>query len=226
MIHPLTALAVGASGWILTMGINTPLCSGIVLAAALLVGTLSTRNLSLVAAVAALAAPVALSMLIIHAPYGERRIAPLLTADGLAVAGELALRFTALMACLLAAVTFIRVPELAKSLQVRRGGNRLSYLIGSTLQLFPQAIARIGATRDANGLITRPITVRTVVPNIALPVLTELLTMSAARGRALETAGYDLPGHRTILRPVHDSPTQRALRWCVPAVCLVVAVWI
>lgn len=226
MLNPLTALAVGASGWIVVMGVNRPAVSAAVLIVALLIGTAKTRSVALIAAVAGLALPVALSMVLIHAPYGEERIAPLITADGLAVAGELALRFTALMACILAAGVFVRVPDLAKALQVRRYGNRLSYIAGATLQLFPQGAQRVRVARDANALKARPVTVKTVVPNLIMPVITELLTQSAARGRALETAGYDLPGRRTVLRPVHDSGLQRAIRWIAPLICIGVILWI
>lgn len=226
MVNPLTALAVAASGWILVMGINTPVASAAIIVTALVIGTAKTRNASLIIAVAALAVPVLLSMVLIHAPYGEQRIAPLITADGLLVAGELGLRFIALMSCVLAAGTFIRMPELAKALQILRGGNRLSYLAGSTLQLFPQGAQRVSITRDANALKARPITVKTVVPNLAMPVLTELLTQAASRGRALETAGYNLEGRRTVLRPVYDSQLQRAIRWLLPLICIAVVIWI
>lgn len=226
MINPLTALAVAASGWILTMGINTPAASAAIIVASLILGTAKTRNASLIAAVAALAVPVTLSMVLVHAPYGEHRIAPLITTDGLKVAGELALRFIALMSCVLAAGTFIRITELAKALQILRGGNRLSYIAGSTIQLVPQGAQRVSITRDAYALKARPISVKTVVPNLAMPVLTELLTQAASRGRALETAGYNLEGRRTVLRPVHDSQLQRAIRWLLPLICIAVVVWI
>lgn len=226
MVNPLTALAVGASGWILVMGINTPRASAAIVIAALAIAAAKTRNLAPVIAVAALTLPVALSMLIIHAPYGQVRIAPLITADGAAIAGELVLRFTALMACLVAAGTFVRVPDLAKALQAVPGGNRLSYLAGSTLQLFPQGAQRVRVTRDANRIKARPITAKTVVPNLIMPVLTELLTLSSHRGRALETAGYDLAGRKTVLRPVPDSGLQRAVRWSSPLICLAVALWL
>lgn len=226
MVNPLTALAVGFSGWILTMGINTPQASAAIIIVALIVGTAKTKNPSLIVAVAALALPVVLSMVLIHAPYGEERIAPLITRDGLQVAGVLALRFTALIASLLAAGTFIHIPDLAKALQTQRGGNRISYLAGSTLQLFPQGTQRVRITRDANALKQRPVNIKTVVPNLVMPVLTELLTIGSARGQALETAGYDLQGRRTVLRPVHDSRLQQAVRWGTPIICLAVALWI
>lgn len=226
MVNPLTALSVGFSGWILVMGLNTPVVSAAVIAAALIVGTAKTRNASLIVAVGLLAAPVVASMVLIHAPYGEERIAPLLTADGLRVAGELALRFTALISSLLAASAFVRVPDLAKALQVLPGGNRISYLAGSTLQLFPQGTDRVRIVRDANHLKNRPVTLKTAVPHLIMPMLTELLTVGAARGQALETAGYDLVGRRTVLRPVHDSRLQQLIRWSVPILCVAVVVWI
>ena len=218
-LNPLTALVIGASGWILVLGLNSPAASLAVIAIALIAGTWRTRNPSLVAATAVLAAPVALSMLLIHAPYGEHRIAPLLTSDGLADAAHLTARFTALIACLLAA-------DLAKALQATPGGNRLGYIAGTTLQLGPQGAQRIRAVRDANRLKQRPITLKTVVPNLVMPVLTELLTQAGARGQALETAGYDLTGRRTVLRPVHDSTAQRVARILIPLACLTVVAWI
>ncbi|WP_257802471.1 MULTISPECIES: energy-coupling factor transporter transmembrane component T [Corynebacterium] len=225
-LNPLTALVIGASGWILVLGLNSPAASLTVLVIALLAGTWRTRNPSLVAATALLAAPVAASMLLIHAPYGEHRIAPLLTSDGLADAAHLTARFTALIACLMAAVAWMRTPDLAKALQATRGGNRIGYIAGTTLQLGPQGAQRIRATRDANRLKQRSITAKTVVPNLIMPVLTELLTQAGARGQALETAGYDLTGRRTVLRPVHDSSAQRAARILTPLACLAVVVWI
>ncbi|WP_288866183.1 energy-coupling factor transporter transmembrane component T [uncultured Corynebacterium sp.] len=225
-LNPLTALVIGASGWVLVLGLNSPAASLAIIAIALIAGTWRTRNPSLTAATAVLAAPVAVSMLLIHAPYGEHRIAPLLTSDGLADAAHLSARFTALIACLLAAVAWIRTPDLAKALQAAPGGNRLGYIAGTTLQLGPQGAQRIRAVRDANRLKQRPITLKTVVPNLVMPVLTELLTQAGARGQALETAGYDLTGHRTVLRPVHDSTAQRVARILVPLACVAVVVWI
>ena len=225
-LNPLTALVIGVSGWILVLGLNSPAASLAIIAIALIAGTWRTCNPSLMAATAVLAAPVAVSMLLIHAPYGEHRIAPLLASDGLADAAHLTARFTALIACLLAAVAWIRTPDLAKALQAAPGGNRLGYIAGTTLQLGPQGAQRARAARDANRLKQRPITLKTVVPNLVMPVLTELLTQAGARGQALETAGYDLTGRRTVLHPVHDSSVQRVARILVPLACVAVVVWI
>ena len=225
-INPLTALVVGGCGWILVFGLNRPLASAVLVVIACALGVWRTRNASVPAAVLALAVPVGLSMLLIHAPYGTRRIAPLLTADGLATGGALALRFCALMACMIAAVAWVRIPDLVKAVQVLPGGNKLAYLAGATLQLVPQGHAQVQTVRDAQALKRTPISARNAITHLVLPVLTALLTHGSARGAALETAGYDLPGARTVLRPVLASHLQRAVRWALPVVCLGVVLWI
>lgn len=225
-VNPLTALVVGGCGWILVFGLNSPAASAAIVLIACLLGVWRTRNVSVPAAVLALALPVALSMVLIHAPYGTERIAPLLTADGLAIGGTLALRFCALMSCMLAAVAWVNIPDLVKAVQVLPGGNKLAYLAGATLQLVPQGSAQVKAVRDAQALKRAPITARTVIKRLILPVLTALLSQGSARGAALETAGYDLTGARTVLRPVPDSAVQRVVRWTLPLLCLGVAVWI
>ncbi|WJY67789.1 ABC transporter permease [Corynebacterium auris] len=224
-MNPLTALSLAASGWILVLGVNLPAFSAAVVAVALVAGTIRARGLSVVAAVAALSLPAAASMALIHAPFGAEPIAPLITADGLAVAGSLSLRFAALMSCFIGAMTFVSIPDLVKALQVAPGGNRLAYIAGSALQLLPQGARTAGVVREANRLRGRRIGVRTVVPHMVLPVLAELLTGGANRGFALETAGYDLPGARTVLRPAPDSMLQRVVRWLAPLGAVAVVVW-
>ncbi|WP_342661946.1 energy-coupling factor transporter transmembrane component T [Corynebacterium lubricantis] len=187
---------------------------------------MKTRNLSVPLAVLVLAIPLGLSMVLVHAPYGDNQIAPLITSDGLALAGALTLRFSALMSCLLAAMTFVTIPELVKALQVSPLGNRIAYIVGSALQFLPQGRLAVQRARDANALVGRKINLRTVIPHLALPVMTSVLSQGAARGQALETAGYDIQGKRTVLVPVADSPAQRVLRYTVPIVCLAVVIWI
>ena len=60
---------------------------------------------------------------------------------------------------------------------------------------------------------------------LAVPTITQLLVVGTRRGVALETAGMDLPGRRTVLRPVPFTALDRAL--CVLAPLLVVVIaWI
>lgn len=219
-LNPLTALVTGLSSWILVLGVNTWQFSVAVTVVALAVGTWRTRNLAVTATTALLAAPTALSMLLIHAPYGTHRIAPLLTLDGAATAGELTARFTALMASLLAAAAFLRVPDLAKALQVSPLGPRVAYIVAAALQLLPQGRRTVEVVRDANRLAGRRVHAGNVIPRMVVPVMTQLLTANAQKSAALETAGLDLPGRRTVLRPVPDSRAQRVARVLVPVVAV------
>lgn len=215
-IHPLTALVTGLSAWILVLGVNDWCLSLAVIAVAVAVGTWRTGNASVLATTAVLALPAGLSMLLVHAPYGAERIAPLLTRDGLATAAELTARFAALMAALIAAATFITVTELAKALQVSPLGPKVAYIVAAALQLLPQGRRVVETVTDANRLAGRRITVTNALPRLAVPVMTQLLTGNVEKSHALETAGLDLPGPRTLLRPVPDGPVQRAWRWLVP----------
>ncbi|QGU04300.1 ABC transporter permease [Corynebacterium comes] len=221
LINPLTALVTGLSSWILVLGVNSWRFSVAVTLVAWAVGAWRTRNCSVIATTALLAVPTALSMLLVHAPYGAERLAPLLTRDGVVTAAELTARFTALMAALLAAAAFIRVADLAKALQVSPLGPRVAYIVAAALQLLPQGRRTVGVVRDANRLAGRRIHAGNVIPRVAVPVMTQLLTANVQKSRALETAGLDLPGRRTVLRPVPDSPAQQVARVLIPVAAVV-----
>ena len=57
-----------------------------------------------------------------------------------------------------------------------------------------------------------------------LPTITHLLDAGAQRAPELEVLGVGLPGRRTVLRPVADSATHKALRIIVPAAAIVVVI--
>lgn len=215
-INPLTALVTGLSSWILVLGVDDWRLSLVVVVVALAVGTWRTRNLSVVVATAVVVVPTGLSMLLVHAPYGTVQLAPLLTRDGLLTAAELTVRFAALMASLLAAAAFITIPDLAKALQVSVLGPKVAYIVASALQLLPQGRRVVDTVTDAHRLAGRRITPGTAIQRGAVPVMTTLLTANVEKSLALETAGLDLPGPRTIYRPAPDSPVQRVLRILIP----------
>lgn len=226
-LNPLTALALGFSAWLLVLGVNQPWLSAAVVLGAVTVGTCFPRSAAVVVGTLALTVPTAASMVLIHAPHGEERIFPLVTADGLVTAGELSLRFAALIASLLAAVTCVRVPDLVKALQGSRLDHRVSYILGSALQFLPQGRHSVGVARDAQQLAGRRVTAVSAAPRLAVPVMTQLLTQGARRAEALESAGLELPGRRTVLRPVPDSRAQKLVRLMVPlgALAVVVVSW-
>lgn len=177
MKNPLSWLVLAATSWILVLGLNQAWISLGVIVLAQLVALLRLRNLSVPVATLALAIPVGLSLLVVHVPFGSQRLAPLITADGLVTAGELGLRFVALMSAFLAAAAMITVPQLAKAVQGGRlAGPRLAYIVGSAVQLLPQGRDAWAAIRDANTLRGRntrgPVR---AVRHVAVPLITRLL---------------------------------------------------
>lgn len=224
-LHPVTVLAVAASAWFLVLGANNPVVSAIVVTAGCLIGGITTRSWGVLAATVALSIPTGLSMFIIHAPYGDHQLTRFVTSDGLATAGALTLRFAALMACLLCAVIFLHVPDLAKVMQRSWLGYKASYVVAASLQAIPQGARAVGTVRDANQLAGNPRNVKTVVPKFALPVITKLIVEGTSRGEALASSGFDLPGRRTVMRPVtmRSAELVSAIVWPIVAIALVVA---
>lgn len=98
-LNPLTSIVCGFTAWIIVLGLNNPWVSATVMIVALVVGTATTRNLSLIVTTLALSLPTGLSMLLIYVPFAATY------RDGLVTAGQLSLRFAALIAALLAALT-------------------------------------------------------------------------------------------------------------------------
>lgn len=223
-LNPLTWLVTALSLMVLIIGVNQPWLSATVLTVSLAIGVIGARSLTPALATLALAVPTGLSMLLIHAPHGAQTIFGPVTTDGLAIAGELTLRFAALIAVLLAAVANIRIDELVKALQISRAGHRLAYILGAALQLLPQGRRTVQTVRDAHRLAGTRLRPLNSVPRLAVPVMTHLLTLGARRGAALETAGFDLPGRRTVLIPVPDTRGQRLARLLIPLFVLIVVV--
>ena len=227
-LNSLTWLVGAFSLMVLIIGINQPWLSMTALAASLAVGVCGARSLTPALTTLALAVPTGLSMLLIHAPHGTQTLLGPVTADGLAIAGELTLRFAALIAVLLAAIANIRIDELVKVLQISRAGHRLAYILGAALQLLPQGRRTAQAVRDAHRLAGTRLRPLNSVPRLAVPVMTHLLTLGARRGAALETAGFDLPGRRTVLIPVPDTRAEQVARIIAPilVVAAVVIAWL
>ncbi|MCH6196325.1 energy-coupling factor transporter transmembrane protein EcfT [Corynebacterium mastitidis] len=222
-VHPFTCLSLAACGWVLAVGLNTAWVSLALILLSWGAGALAGgRPRWRVAAWSlALSAPVAVSMLIIHAPHGRQRIAPLLSGDGLLLALVLSLRFTALVSTVLAAVAWMRVADLAKALQASGAPSALAYAVAATLQLAPQARAAARTIREANALAGRSVRGLRAVPGVAVPLVVVLMGRAARSGETLAALGVGEKGPRTVLRPVPDSAVQRCLRWLAPVCCAV-----
>lgn len=113
-LHPLTVIVIGVSAWVAALSISWPWLHLAIIVVGWAAGIAGSRTVAVPATSIALSIPAGLSMLLVHAPHGEHQIAPLLTSDGLLTAGELALRFCALMTSLLAVMANVHIPIYSK----------------------------------------------------------------------------------------------------------------
>ena len=196
-LNPLTSIVCGFTAWIIVLGLNNPWVSATVMIVALVVGTATTRNLSLIVTTLALSLPTGLSMLLIYVPFAATY------RDGLVTA-----------------LTAVRIPELVKALQTARIHHSISFILGSAIQFLPQAHDITRRMRDACRLAGR-----TPHPgNLVIPVLVQVLYHGGQRATAMTTMGLELPGRRTVLRPPPDSPIQKLVRILLPLAAIILVV--
>jgi energy-coupling factor transport system permease protein len=108
--------------------------------------------------------------------------------------------------------------ELVSDLERRGLGRRPIFIISAAIGTVPRMVERAREITDAQrargldtqGRIWRR--VRGLVP-LAGPLVLGALTEVEERTMALEARGFSAPGRRTVLRPLPDSPMQRAARW-------------
>lgn len=219
-MNPLTWIVTAASSWIVVLGLNELAVSAAVAVLAQLIAMVRLRNFSVLAATIALSIPVGISMVVIHVPFGR---------NDWSTALELSVRFIALMSAFLTAASAIAVSELVKSLSHMP---RVAYIVGSAVQLLPQGRDTLASVRYANhlrALSTHEHNTRgplKTVEFVVLPLITRLLSGGAARAIPLEVSGLERTGRRTVLNPVKDTGVEKALRWLMPIVALVVVVWL
>ncbi|MCZ9308985.1 hypothetical protein ACUY3K_01030 [Corynebacterium uberis] len=208
-LNPLTRLTLAACAWIVVLSLNTPMLS----VAVALASWVWARRWSVCAASVLLTAPVAASLAIMHIPHGQGW-------EGLALAGELSVRFAALVSVFLAAMSGVSVPALAKSLQATRMNSALVYIVCAALQFLPEARACTRRVREAFIVAGRTPRAR----NLVLPVITQILHQATLRGHRLEAAGIASGQRATVWRPVPDPAWQRWLRWCLVGAALLTVV--
>lgn len=158
------------------------------------------------------------------------RIGPLApTWSGLEFATQAALRVVAFALSVAVFGLTTRADDLVADLERRGMGRRVGFVLSATLRMVPRIINRAGEITEAQrargldtegGLWRR---VRGVVP-LAGPLIFSALTEVEEQAMALEARGFSAPGRRTVLRTFPDSPPQRALRWILVALLLVVVV--
>lgn len=222
--NPLTGFVLAGGAWIVALAVDRWWMSALLIAFTALASVGSRRRCAAFVAAVALSVPVAASLFIVHAPHGDVQWWGPLTVDGSWTAASLALRFLALMVTALAAASSTTVSELARAFQNAGLNPRVGYLVAASLQLLPEARNMIHTVRDSQSLAGRGVTGVSVLPHLVLPVIIQLVARGADRGVALEKAGLQVPGLRTLYCPVADSRLQWWVRRVVPVVCVAGAV--
>lgn len=194
--------------------------------------TRTTRAIGLTAVVAA---PIYGSILLINtfllpgardAIFHLGPFAP--TWTGLAFGVQVALRLLAISFALALVYLTTAPSDLLADLERRGLGRRAAFVVSSALDAVPRTIERaseiVDAQRaralDTEGHVWRR--ARGVVP-LAAPVIFGALTDVEERTMALEARGFSAPGRRTVLKELPDDSLQRAARWAMVALVVLLA---
>lgn len=158
------------------------------------------------------------------------RIGPLApTWSGLEFATQAALRVVAFALSVAVFGLTTRPDDLVADLERRGMGRRAGFVLGATLRMVPRIVRRaaeITEAQRARGLDTEGSLLRRargVVP-LAGPLVFGALTEVEEQAMALEARAFSAPGRRTVLRAFPDTGAQRALRWALVALFVMVAV--
>jgi energy-coupling factor transport system permease protein len=151
------------------------------------------------------------------------------TASGLTAAGQATLRVLAFATSVALFALTTRTDELVDDLERRGLGRRAAFVVSTAIGTVPRMVERareIVEAQRARGLDTQGGVrgrVRGLLP-LAGPLVLGALTEVEQRTMALEARAFSAPGHRTVLRPYPDSVGQRALRWGLTLLTVVLLV--
>jgi energy-coupling factor transport system permease protein len=148
------------------------------------------------------------------------------TREGLTAAAQAALRVMAFAFSVGLFALSTRTDELVDDLEQRGLGRRAVFVIAAAIGTVPRLVERareIVDSQRARGMDTEGGVLgrlRGLLP-LAGPLVLSALTEVEQRTMALEARAFAAPGRRTILRPHPDSQAQRALRWGLVVVTVV-----
>jgi energy-coupling factor transport system permease protein len=159
------------------------------------------------------------------------RIGPVAaTGSGLTAALQAALRVVAFALSVAVFSLTTATDDLLVDIERRGVGRRGVFVIGSAIGTIPRMAERAGEiieSQRARGMDTEGSAVRRIrgVLPLAGPMILGALTDVEERTIALEARAFSATARRTTLRPIPDSPSQRAVRWIagLGAIALVVA---
>jgi energy-coupling factor transport system permease protein len=153
-------------------------------------------------------------------------IGPLVaTGTGLTAAGQAALRVLAFATSVALFALTTRTDELVDDLERRGLGRRASFVVSTAIGTVPRMLERareIVEAQRARGLDTQGgvrARLRGLLP-LSGPLVLSAVTEVEQRTMALEARAFSAPGRRTTLRPYPDRGGQRAVRWGLTALTL------
>jgi energy-coupling factor transport system permease protein len=151
------------------------------------------------------------------------------TATGLTAALQATMRVVAFALSVAVFALTTRTDELVDDLERRGLGRRATFVIATAVGTVPRMGDRareIVESQRARGMDTEGGIrgrIRGVLP-LAGPLVLSALTEVEQRTMALEARAFAAPGRRTVLRPYPDSGAQRALRWALTLLTVVLLV--
>jgi len=140
------------------------------------------------------------------------------TGTGLVAASQAALRVLAFATSVALFALTTRTDELVDDLERRGLGRRAAFILTTAIGTVPRLAERareIVEAQRSRGLNTEGgirARIRGVLP-VAGPLVLSALTEVEHRAMALEARAFAAPGKRTVLRAYPDSLAQRAVRW-------------
>ncbi|MFI5262119.1 MAG: energy-coupling factor transporter transmembrane component T [Candidatus Limnocylindrales bacterium] len=234
-LNPLTKLVVALTEVVAAFVVGT--WTGPVVVLVLVVVTAFVAGVERRAAViAAVTIPVVASIVLINgflypgATDVLFRLGPLApSVTGFLFGLQVTIRLLAASLALAVAYLTTRTDDLLADLERRGFGRRATFVIGSAIETVPRTMTRAAEIVDAQrarGFDTEGRwwrRARGVVP-LAAPVVFGALTEVEERTMALEARAFSTPGRRTVLRILPDTAMQRAVRYGLAVLVVVVVV--
>ena len=151
------------------------------------------------------------------------------TASGLTAAGRATLRVLAFATSVALFALTTRTDALVDDLERRGLGRRAAFVVSTAIGTVPRMVERareIVESQRARGLDTQGgVRARLLgLLPLAGPLVLSALTEVEQRTMALEARAFSARGQRTVLRPYPDGTAQRAVRWMLTLLTLVLLV--
>jgi energy-coupling factor transport system permease protein len=225
-LHPLTKLAAAGALIVATYIIPSPLVPAAIFGIVIVLAWQAGVAGAILRTVALVVLPIALSLFIIQGilfpPPGSTPlpIGPVtLTREGPLLTYLISARLLVLSSTVLLLLRTTHPADLVSALTERGLPRSIGYILLVSLQIIPDMAARATAILEAQrsrGLETqgRVRRLRAIIPLLG-PLVVGALVDVEDRAMAIESRAFMVPGPKTSLRVLVDTPAQRVARLCL-----------